>query len=166
MLELVKFSPLVNQWYPAKGPSGDGANTKSNYKDGWHHSAWWRQRPRLPEAGGTKVRGLSCAVLRLEGRRNLSFRMMHSCVTLWGFDFATWSKQQDLNWGLPVCVPAFLWHPAKDTNLTGTRRHKPTESLFFFLFAGLPAGTALNNSTGLQHLSKKSKGSKCIKTLD
>lgn len=30
---------LVNQWYPAKGPSGDGANTKSNYKDGWHHSA-------------------------------------------------------------------------------------------------------------------------------
>lgn len=165
MLELVTFSPLVNQWYPAKGPSGDGANTKSNYKDGWHHSAWWRQRPRLPEAGGTKVLGLSCATLRLEGRRNLSFRMMHSCVTLWGFDFATWSKQQDLNWGLPVSVPAFLWHPAKDTNLTGTRRHKPTESLFF---SSPDYQLELHSTTwpGYSTCPKNLRGGKCIKTLD
>lgn len=49
------LASLVNQWYPAKAPSSDGANTKSNYKDGWHQSAWWRQQPRFPEAGRTKV---------------------------------------------------------------------------------------------------------------
>lgn len=167
MLEPVTFSPLVNQWYPANGPSGDGANTKSNYKDGWHHSDWWRQRLGLPEAADTKVLGLSCAAFRLEGRRNISFRMIHSCVLFGGL-----MLEFDLNsksWTGGCWLTCLLFCgilPKAQIWLWDCRRHKPAEPFFFSFFATLPAGTAPNNLTALQHLSKKYKRGKCIKTLE
>lgn len=118
-----------------------------------------------PRGRGRQGSSLSCAALRFEVRRNFSFRMMHACVTLWRFDVGISSKQRELDWLLPVSVSA--------RSVASCQRHKSdwrtagaTNQLNLFYFAALPAVTAPNNLTALQHLFNKSKWGKCIKTLE